>query len=310
MDNILGMDTCSHIRLTVIIPVYNAEKYLEECLDAILAMSCEDIEVLLVDDGCTDASGAICDRYSKTDTRFFVYHKPNGGVSSARNFALEKAHGKWVTFVDADDIPTDSLIEFQTDDSDLICFNWRYTTGETENELLENANFLCDDKLAFLNSHLVDFVFRTPWAKIFRRSVIEDNAIRFDERFRLGEDNLFMLDYLAHCGGISTRREFGYVYLRPLQTKYSLPLSDSVAFITVFMQKYQALGVDCQPLLLLLEYYYFIKVGDDSLKVRLKWERCRAVRELKNICWRSYSVKEQMKITFMRICGSIVYGKN
>ena len=89
--------------LSVVIPVYNVEKYLEQCLISIQAQTFRDFEVILVDDGSTDSSGAICDQYATNDSRFVVHHKANGGVSSARNDGLSKTSGEWITFIDSDD---------------------------------------------------------------------------------------------------------------------------------------------------------------------------------------------------------------
>ena len=89
--------------VSVIVPVYNAEKYLPACLDSLLAQSLTDFELLLVDDGSRDASGAICDEYAVRDSRIRVFHIPNGGVSAARNLGLDHARGEFVVFVDADD---------------------------------------------------------------------------------------------------------------------------------------------------------------------------------------------------------------
>lgn len=91
-------------KISVIVPVYNAEKHLRRCVDSILAQRYTDFELLLIDDGSTDGSGRICDDYAKTTgDKIQVFHKPNGGVSSARNLGLENSHGEWVTFCDADD---------------------------------------------------------------------------------------------------------------------------------------------------------------------------------------------------------------
>ncbi len=310
MDNILGMGTCSHIRLSVIIPVYNAEQYLANCIDTIIANHDSDMEVLLVDDGSTDLSGDICEKYSRKDARLHVFHKENGGVSSARNWGLQRAQGEWVTFVDVDDFPTMELLGCcPGQESDLVCFNWQYTTGETEDERLENGYFQGNEKIRFLNLHLVDFVFRAPWAKLFRRSIIINSNILFDERFRLGEDTLFMLDYLAHCKVIETNSDLGYVYLRPSQSKYKLSLYSSIFYIDCFMQKYKQVNVDCKPLLLLLEYYYFIKVEKTSLISSIKWNISLGVRELQELCWEKYSLKQKAKIVLCRIWGRIIYGK-
>ena len=91
------------MRISVIIPVYNTEQYLSRCLDSILSQSFDDFELLLIDDGSTDSSGAICDSYAEKDSRVRVFHKENGGVSSARNLGLDNAKGEWIYFVDSDD---------------------------------------------------------------------------------------------------------------------------------------------------------------------------------------------------------------
>ena len=96
--------------ISVIVPVYNTEKYLHRCVDSILAQTFTDFELLLIDDGSTDSSGAICDEYAQKDSRVRVFHKENGGVSSARNLGLDKAKGKWVTFVDSDDWIKESFL--------------------------------------------------------------------------------------------------------------------------------------------------------------------------------------------------------
>jgi len=90
-------------KLSVIVPVYNAEKYLEECVESILQQSFASIEILLINDGSRDSSGIMCDSFAKKDSRIRVFHKDNGGVSSARNLGLDNARGEWICFVDSDD---------------------------------------------------------------------------------------------------------------------------------------------------------------------------------------------------------------
>ena len=89
--------------ISVIGPVYNVEPYLAQCINSILSQSFEDFEVLLVDDGSKDKSGAICDEYARKDSGVRVFHKENGGVSSARNLGLDNVRGEWIAFVDSDD---------------------------------------------------------------------------------------------------------------------------------------------------------------------------------------------------------------
>ena len=97
-------------RISIIVPVYNAEEYLSRCLDSILEQDMTSYEVILVDDGSTDSSSLICDRYSATDPRFRTIHKPNGGVSSARNAGLNLAKGEYLMFVDSDDYIADDML--------------------------------------------------------------------------------------------------------------------------------------------------------------------------------------------------------
>lgn len=89
--------------ISVIVPVYNVERYLARCIESILSQTYTDFELLLIDDGSKDKSGSICDEYALKDSRIRVFHKPNGGVSSARNVGLDNARGQWVAFCDSDD---------------------------------------------------------------------------------------------------------------------------------------------------------------------------------------------------------------
>ena len=97
--------------ISVIVPVYNAESTLKKCIDSILVQDFTDFEVILIDDGSQDESLQICEDFAKKDNRVIVVHKENGGVSSARNYGLEIAKGKWVTFIDSDDYVDDELLE-------------------------------------------------------------------------------------------------------------------------------------------------------------------------------------------------------
>ena len=114
-------------KISVIVPVYKAEAYLRRCVDSILAQTFQDFEVLLIDDGSPDRSGEICDEYARKDRRVRVFHKENGGVSSARNVGIEKALGTWIMFVDADDWLCADTISYCSSffsEADLIRFSY------------------------------------------------------------------------------------------------------------------------------------------------------------------------------------------
>lgn len=208
------------IEISVIVPVYNTEAYLHKCIDSILNQSFTNFELLLIDDGSTDKSGQICDEYAKKDFRVKVFHKNNGGVSSARNIGLNNAKGQWVTFIDSDDtVQIDFFSMFQPmEDADLKIQGT--TIIEDSQEILLNIETLCvvghkecldyykkiDEKNCLLT--------QTPWGKLFKKSIIEYNEIKFDESVRVGEDFLFNTAYLLHVHKIISQAGNGYCYLR------------------------------------------------------------------------------------------------
>ena len=210
---------------SIIVPVYKAEKYLKRCIDSILAQDCTDWELILVDDGSPDSSDAMCDEYAAHDKRIKVFHKPNGGVSSARNLGLENATGEWIMFVDADDILESnalSTIAAKTEkfSTDLIIYcvkeyideqniqnhvyplkpNKIYDRREVEQKLIP---FACQSS-SFVNP---------PWNKVYRSAIIVDNKMRFAKRV-MGEDWLFNVEYLQHINSAIYIDSFLYDYMR------------------------------------------------------------------------------------------------
>lgn len=192
-------------RLSIIVPVYNAEEYLDRCLVSILEQDFSSYEVILVDDGSTDSSPLICDRYSATDPRFRTIHKENGGVSSARNSGLDLAKGEYVMFVDSDDalIPDslEMLFEHMTGQDFAVGGYTVYIEGVPGKEVLpkrsavfkgEDMNIFYDENIR-RNCEMLD----APWSKIFRRKTIGD--LRFCEDLSYAEDKLFVFSFLARC---------------------------------------------------------------------------------------------------------------
>lgn len=203
--------------ISIIVPVYNAEQYLHRCIDSILAQSHTDFELLLVDDGSPDNCGAICDEYAARDSRVCVFHKQNGGVSSARNFGIEKSRGEWITFIDADDyVHPDFLASlYAQHDADLIIGSFQSVgSDELWNGILPNETYGRDvlriklEKSEFVPNH------RAPWAKLYRRDIIIDNHILYDTRVSLSEDWLFTLHYFQYVQSIRTIDAPYYYYER------------------------------------------------------------------------------------------------
>lgn len=215
-----------HSKISVIVPVYKAEKYLHRCVDSILAQSYTNFELLLINDGSPDNCGVICNEYAAKDSRVRVFHKENGGVSSARNLGLDKAMGEWVAFVDSDDWLTSECLKQLTDylDADMIKCSIKSSDGE----------YWCsDDNLYMVKIYLEKYsqnnLIRTPCGTLYKRKIIEDYHIRFDQLIRYGEDIVFNLSYLYNCNTVRLIDEFGYIYFQSGDScviKYNLSINE------------------------------------------------------------------------------------
>lgn len=207
------MCTKENPRISIIVPVYNVDKYLSQCLDSILAQTYLDFEVLLVDDGSTDGSGTICDNYALKDSRIQVFHKTNGGVSSARNLGLDNASGEWVVFVDSDDwlseIYCETLIK-SCANADITFFSeiWHYSDGckivYSSGEIFAKDSIEKKENLILhlLQNQTKHNYFGYTWNKIFKREIIEIHKIRFVERLSTSEDEVFTLHFSLHANSM------------------------------------------------------------------------------------------------------------
>lgn len=192
-----------------IIPVYNVEPYLRKCLDSILRQKIDNWEALLIDDGSVDESGTICDEYAARDGRFKVFHKANGGVSSARNVGLENACGEWIWFVDPDDwIAADSLKilseTIKKNDCDTIFFGIDYIDESGAVIGIENRDLILnktkEETITAADYPLPNY--------LLSRSLVEFFKLRFSNGIHMGEDLEFQYKYLMICNrpiGIDSR---------------------------------------------------------------------------------------------------------
>ena len=175
--------------ISVIIPVYNTEKYLRRCIDSVLAQSYQDFELLLIDDGSKDSSGAICDEYAAKDARVRVFHKENGGVSSARNVGLDHARGEWITFVDSDDWVHPQYFDFllcAIENADIShCGMIRVKNDDLEEDVQQISPIRIQDTDKMNFGEAADHC----WGKLFRREIVE--KLKFEESVSFGEDKLF-----------------------------------------------------------------------------------------------------------------------
>ncbi len=223
--------------ISVIVPVFKAENYINRCVDSILSQTFQDFEIVLVDDGSPDKSGAICDAYAKTDSRIKVIHKTNDGVSSARNAGIEVAKGQWVTFVDSDDYITPNyLADLYEPTFDVVVSGHKVISSSGEEYYLKHIKRQYDH----INADVIKTLMETDgntWlylmtAHLLKLSILNENSIRFHTEYHFREDSLFMAEYVANCSSICVKESCNYVYMRrdsgSLSTTYDIPFFNAL----------------------------------------------------------------------------------
>ena len=180
--------------LSIILPVYNGSKFVGKCIDSILGNTYTDFELIIVDDGSTDATAEICDRYAARDKRVVVYHNTNHGVSYSRNFGIDHANGTWVGFVDADDwLAGDAFSTIatntQNDKTDVVCYGFLSVTKD--NETAVRLPSVVGGKFSFMREQMLHG-WTVVWDTFFRKDFLERHALRFKEGITIGEDFEFL----------------------------------------------------------------------------------------------------------------------
>lgn len=167
------------IMISVIVPIYNVEKYLPRCIESILEQSYGDYELILVDDGSSDSSGKICDDYAKIDRRIRVFHKKNGGVSDARNCGLDNSKGEYICFVDSDDAVGKDYLRIMYEmhqeanvDISIVSFDVKFDDNKCSEEFQDNRCILGGEE-AFHEMLLVEKFSWSPWGKLYKRKMFE-----------------------------------------------------------------------------------------------------------------------------------------
>lgn len=188
--------------VSVIVPIYNAQKYIGGCIKSILSQTLDDFELLLVDDGSTDKSGIICDGFAEKDGRITVIHQENGGEMSARAAGIRISKAPWLCFIDADDTIAPDALETMSrhvcDEVDIVVF-----------EQIRN----CTLSMTGYASYLLEFHGWTMWGKLFRRSLFDEYSITVPRYFKVGEDFLTQLRLLRNIKGkVIVQTESKYLY--------------------------------------------------------------------------------------------------
>ena len=256
----------SNALISVIVPVYNAEKYLEKCVDSILGQTHRELEIILVDDGSTDSSGAICDRYAELDARVVVLHKENGGQATARNMALDIAGGAYIGFVDSDDYIAppmySTLLSALTENGCEISVCARYTVGEMTGEekpvFCSENSLLLTSKEALRRLCVYDRVDSSPCDKLFKKELFD--GIRFPAGYICEDvDVVYRLldraEKIVHCGRPM------YYYLQRAGSTSRSSFSEKTRGLEIYHKRVYEFVKEKHPELLEeAEYFYFSRL--------------------------------------------------
>lgn len=210
--------------ISIIVPVYNVEKYIHKCVDSIISQTYTNLQIILVDDGSTDHCGEICDQYAAKDNRITVIHNKNNGVSSARNCGLSHVKGEYVLFIDSDDwietVFVQKICEFidNNQKADIFLFDYyEYKSEDKRRQYFNYDNFQLFRKeetdetrtIRFLQTSMLSksmasmynstYSIGVPWGKAYRTEIIKNNNINFDTSLVLNEDVIFNIEVFDCC---------------------------------------------------------------------------------------------------------------
>jgi glycosyltransferase involved in cell wall biosynthesis len=199
-------------KVSIIIPLYNAAAYIEQCIHSVLNQTLQDIEIIAVNDGSTDESKQLLDRLALTDERLNVFHQSNKGVSATRNFGLEQATGTYIGFCDADDWMEPGMLHelynaVELNDCDWAICNVLVIRDEQPAKLRLQLNDevvnVADDRPAFVHGLMRFNYDNANWNKLYKASIINDQQLRFNEHMQIWEDLLFNLQYLQYINRVA-----------------------------------------------------------------------------------------------------------
>ena len=306
---------------SVIIPIYNVEKYLNECIDSILCQTYTDFELILVDDGSTDTSGKICDEYAKRDQRIKVIHKENGGLSSARNTGFDNSFGEYVVYIDSDDFVTSltflNEVKAVIDEkkSDIVLYKFSKFYDETKK--LDECRFSFDFANGLIGSDELlyemvkrDAYYGMAWIKTFKRSLAERNNVLFEENL-LGED----MDWyfaLVLCAETYSVIDKSYIAYRQrsgsITTSQKLKnLTDFVYILEKWSEKIKNADISEKKRMALMgalaKYYSNLLITYARLKDKSKIDYKSRVMELSYLLDYSLSDRPKKIKKFYKIAG-------
>lgn len=298
--------------VSIIIPVYNAERTLCKCIDSILGQDFNNYEIILVNDGSKDSSLDICNEYGSKHHNISVINQNNAGVSSARNAGLDVAKGYWITFIDSDDYIENGFFNcLDTYNEDLIILNSKNLslTGDMSDSLFSKKNKQLHNKNSitqFLSTYIDSSLYRAPWAKFYKKELIKD--IRFDTNMKIGEDSHFVFRYLCNIKTMSYLGSNAHYVLRLSEqesnVKYSSSIDYSIDSLRKLFQAYcylQAIyPITNKGFVSYLGYFKLI-CRDERDKQPRKWWKNKSVKEMYQFTWKYLSLSQKVKYFILSI---------
>lgn len=242
-------------KVSVIIPVYNSEKYLKSCIESIRKQTYTDLEIILVDDGSTDKSGKICDEYMKMDTRIVAIHQENQGVSTARNNGLKAATGKYVRFIDSDDyIGADNIKNMVSaiieNGSDLAVQNLTFSyKNRRSDKLYLKSKSPCVGIDEYLEEMIWGFgitqtnaLYSSSCNKMYRLDLIKNKNIIFNKNMLFNEDSMFNIEYLSMAEKICITSD-SYYYRKDVSHSITSKYYNPIVYTKIYNKIYKSLIV-------------------------------------------------------------------
>lgn len=200
--------------VSVIIPIYNADKFIAECIESILCQTYKDFELLLVDDGSTDKSFDVCLNYAQKDARVKCFHKKNEGVSMTRNYGIRHAEGQYIVFVDADDTVSSvflaNLMAYKAADIVISGYVSKRNNRIVAEHIFDQQSLVNLKECIGIDNILA---YGSPWGKLFKLEIINQYDIKFNAQLSNHEDRLFLFQYLKYIRTISITKTTDYVYI-------------------------------------------------------------------------------------------------
>lgn len=303
-------------RVSVIIPAYNAEKYIVGCLDSICQQTYENLEILVIDDGSIDQTAILLRKYAEKDGRIRPFYNTNHGVSYTRNFALDRCKGDYVAFVDADDLVAPDFIAQMVYDLEKVDADMAAVAVQ-KSSILSKAEFTKGQSIIFENDEILVQLFGAYegflWNKLYKKSLLQRNHIYLEHGIAVCEDLLFNAEYLLHCKKVIYNNGKKYFYRQDINSA-SNRLDNPKWFearkayqrvlklLYPYSKAYYRAAFGYAMFLCAAKYRLSVITdvsGDLREQVAVEWRKIRPL-------WSSFSWKQQLKLHIFSLCPGIV----